>query len=90
MHKNIKIIETLTRYEKVGKSFKQIEKEVREISQQHYENATSTDTIKFFKRLGGTERISRNYTCAGYLIEKITSISPNRENKTIREYQFIY
>jgi len=54
---------------------------------------TSADTLKFFRRLGGTESAQRSYTCAGYVagyvVTKLTSTSPDRQNKTVREFKFI-
>ena len=60
-----------------------------EITTREYRNITEDDTLKFFRRLGGTESAQRSYTCAGYLITKLTSTSPDRQNKTIREFKFI-
>jgi hypothetical protein len=61
----------------------------KEITAQEYRNITEDDTLKFFRRLGGTESAQRSYTCAGYLITKLTSTSPDRQNKTVREFKFI-
>ena len=60
-----------------------------EITTREYRNITEDDTLKFFRRLGGTENAQRSYTCAGYLITKLTSTSPDRQNKTVREFKFI-
>lgn len=38
----------------------------------------------FFRRLGGSERQEKSYTKRGYKVTKITSISPDRNNKTVR------
>lgn len=54
---------------------------------QHY-YATNDDTVKFFRRLGGKETITRAYTCAGYKVVKVVSTSPDKQSKTIREYKF--
>lgn len=48
------------------------------------------DSIGFFRRLGGIERIERNYTCAGYAPVKLTSISPDKKQKTIRKFEYSY
>ena len=64
-----------------------------EITTREYRNITSADTLKFFRRLGGTESAQRSYTCAGYVagyvVTKLTSTSPDRQNKTVREFKFI-
>ena len=55
----------------------------REITIEEYDNIfSSTD---FFKSLGGSERIYKNYTLAGYIPTKLVSISPDEEIKIIRK-----
>ena len=67
-----------------------IEKETKGIiDKRQYNNITNDDTIKFSRRLGGTETIERGYFHCGYLIYKLTSKSPCGQNKTIREFKFI-
>ena len=61
-----------------------------EITGEQYKNATSDDTIRFFRRLGGSETVTRGYTAAGYIITKIVSISPDRQKKTVRDYTINY
>jgi hypothetical protein len=58
------------------------------ITKQQYNNITNEDTIKFFRRLGGSEYIERGYFSCGYGIYKIVSTSPDRQSKTIREFEF--
>jgi len=48
----------------------------------------SDDTLKWFRRLGGSESAQRGYTCRGYRVVKLTSTSPNKQSKTIREFKF--
>ena len=62
--------------------------ETKVIDKVTYNNITDTDTIKFFRRLGGIETVERGYTARGYKIIKISSTSPNREKKTIRQFEF--
>jgi hypothetical protein len=67
-----------------------LEKESKEvINQKQYKNITSDDTLKYFRRLGGTETANRGYFHCGYLIYELTSTSPNKEMKTIRAFNFI-
>jgi len=61
----------------------------RVITEQNYKNIVSNDTVKWFRRLGGSETITRGYTHAGYLVTRLVSTSPNRQSKTIREFNFI-
>lgn len=48
------------------------------------------DSVRFFRRLGGTERIERGYTCAGYKPVKLTSTSPNKIGRTVRKFNYSY
>lgn len=63
-------------------------KEVREITEREYGLLTSNDTCKWFRRLGGSETKLMAYTCNGYKCIKLTSTSPDKQNKTIREFKF--
>ena len=63
-------------------------KEVTTITDKEYHLITNDDTVKWFRRLGGSESLQRTYTCAGYKVYKLTSTSPDRQNKIIREFKF--
>ena len=63
-------------------------KEINEIFEKEYYLTTNNDTIKYFRRIGGTETITRNYTCAGYKVVKIVSTSPDKQTKIVREFEF--
>lgn len=54
------------------------------ISRECYYNMTSKDTIKFFKSLGGTEKVTRK----GGRVVKLVSTSPSGELRTIRTFKF--
>tara|TARA_R110002050_G_scaffold289725_1_gene442658 strand:- start:401 stop:670 length:270 start_codon:yes stop_codon:yes gene_type:complete len=58
------------------------------ITTSQYYNLTKDDTLKWFRRLGGSETAERSYTCRGYNVTKLTSTSPNREIKIIRKFKF--
>jgi hypothetical protein len=60
--------------------------EVSEITQEQYNNITSDDTLKWFRRLGGTETATRGYTERGYNVVKLISTSPDKETRVIREF----
>ena len=59
-----------------------------QITKENYNNITSKETQKWFRRLGGTETAQRSYTCRGYLITRLTSVSPDRQNKSIYQFKF--
>jgi hypothetical protein len=48
------------------------------------------DSVKFFRRLGGTETLVKGYTCAGYNPVKLTSTNPDKTVKTIRKFKYLY
>jgi hypothetical protein len=58
------------------------------ITKENYDNITSKETQRWFRRLGGSETAQKSYTCRGYLITKLTSVSPDRQNKSIYQFKF--
>jgi len=58
------------------------------ITKENYNNIVSKDTQKWFRRLGGSETAQRSYTCRGYLITRLTSVSPDRQSKSIYKFKF--
>ena len=58
--------------------------EISTIDQEEYDNIFSKETQAFFRRLGGYERASKSYTTAGYIVTRLTSISPDKTTKIVR------
>lgn len=54
------------------------------ITEEIYNNMTSKETIKFFRHLGGTEKVTRK----NGKVTKIISTSPSGELRTIRTFKF--
>ena len=65
---------------------KEVEKE--ELTEKAYKLITGDDTLKWFRRLGGTETAQKSYTCRGYNITRLTSISLDRQTKIVRTFKF--
>ena len=65
-----------------------IESTTEVINKEQYNNLICSDTLKFFRRLGGSETVTREYTCSGYNVVKSVSTSPCRELRTIRTFNF--
>ena len=87
-----KITLTTTRYTKktgTKNGWNLVDTETEDVTEQQLKNATGDDTCTWFRRLGGSESLQRCYTCAGYKVYKLTSTSPDRQNKIIREFKFI-
>lgn len=81
-----KIILIQTEYKKNGNKWEEVKQEVKEINKEFYKNVI--ESKKFFTNLGGYERHEKSYTCEGYIVTKVTSISPQKEYKTVRQFNF--
>jgi len=89
MEKNISMTKTHYIKNPNTKTTYLIENVEREnISKKEYNNITSKETQRFFRRLGGSETAQRTYTSKGYLITRLTSISPDRKTKKVYQFKF--
>ena len=61
-----------------------IDKVIKTINEEKYNNMTSKETIKYFRALGGTEKATRK----GGRVTKLVSTSPSGELRTIRTFEF--
>ena len=61
-----------------------LNKVVKTINEEVYNNMTSKETIKFFRGLGGTEKATRK----GGRVTRLVSTSPSGEYRTIRTFEF--
>ena len=88
MYKYHYTIETYSRTES-GKSWKSKPDEVKTgtYTQEQYENCTNEETIKWFRRLGGSEHVTRSYTFAGYIPTRIISSDPSRAIRKVRTFK---
>ena len=82
-----KFTETRTHFVKIGSRWKVVDSKTQDVTKEQHNNATAPETVRFFRNLGGYERVERAYTYAGYIPVKVTSISPDRRERTIREYK---
>jgi hypothetical protein len=88
---NTKILGTLTttKYElKEGTKTVYIayETETGDFIEEHYNNIVQS--APFFRRLGGSETLTRCYTSQGYKVCRLVSKSPCKTMKTIREFNW--
>lgn len=67
-------------------AYQTVETSEKVISEKEYNNII--EASPFFRRLGGSEHHSKTYTCKGYKTYKLSSKSPDRQNKTIRMFDF--
>ena len=61
-----------------------IDKVTKTIDEEKYNNMTSKEAIKYFRGLGGTEKVTRK----GGRVTKLVSTSPSGELRTIRTFEF--
>ena len=80
---------TLLKNPNTKTTFNTLEEVNEVITRERYEMLTSSKTLGWFRATGGTETAERSYTCRGYNITRLTSTSPNRQIKVIREFKFI-
>lgn len=73
-----------TNYRKQGKKWLLDTTETTTVNGTNYNNCI--DAKSFFTNLGGYERHEKSYTSLGNIVTTITSISPNKEDKTVRHY----
>ena len=61
-----------------------LNKVIKTINEEVYNNMTSKEIIKYFKNLGGTEKATRK----GGRVIRLVSTSPSGELRTIRTFEF--
>ena len=61
-----------------------IKEVTKTITKEVYNNITSKETIKFFRKLGGTEKVTHE----GRRVKKLVSTSPSGEQRIIRTFVF--
>ena len=87
--KQYKITLITKKYERTssGKSWKKnpVETDEEIISPKKFELIISS--IPFFRDLGGSERVTKGYTIAGYIPVELSSISPSKETKIVRSFK---
>ena len=63
--------------------------ENKTITETELKNITEKETLKWFKKLGGSESLTMGYTCQGYKPIILKSKSPNKEKMIIREFEYL-
>lgn len=81
---------TYTKKQGFKNAYQLTETEESKIDSLQYSRITSTDTCKWFRRLGGSETATREYTCNGYTVTKLISTSPDKQIKKVREFNFVW
>ena len=71
-----------------SKTWQELELQTKEITTEQYRSITSDETLKFFRRLGGSEYVERGYTSRGYNVVRLLSTSPDKQQRTERIFSF--
>lgn len=50
---------------------------------------TSPDTLRFFRSLGGTERVTYGWTLMGRIVTRLVSTSPDKRTRVIRTFDIV-
>lgn len=61
-----------------------LNKVIKTITEEIYNNITSKETLKYFRNLGGTEKATRK----GGRVAKLVSTSPSGDLRTVRTFEF--
>ena len=83
---NYKLKETRTDFRKIGNKWIETEKITKEVNKDYYNNII---TDSFYHNLSRFIRYTKGYTKAGTLIVKVSAISPDGNEKTVREFEVI-
>lgn len=83
----MKITKTIEYYGRTasGKSWQKnpYKRTVEEIDKRCYDNYVAPEAMRFFG-----SRAEYNYTCAGYLPTRVTSVNPDRTMKVVAKFKF--
>lgn len=52
-----------------------------------HRNITAPDTLKWFRRIGGSEYAVRSYTPVGYIVTRLVSTNPSRTVRKVRKFR---
>lgn len=66
--------------------WQEIKEEDNFINEKQYNNII--EAKRFFQNLGGYEKHNKSYTCRGYRVTEIISISPDKNQKSIYQFEF--
>lgn len=76
---------TIEKYEKRGKRWILVSTAREDVTPAYYFN--TVDAVTWFRGAGGYERVSCGYCVRGYVPLEIASISPDRQEKTVRKFK---
>ena len=72
------------RFDHNTNSYVTIDKVIKTITEELYDNMTSKETIKYFRNLDGTEKVTRKQG----RVTRLVSTSPSGDLRTVRTFEF--
>jgi len=61
--------------------------DVAQSGKDKHRKITSDDTLRWFRRIGGSEYAERSYTPVGYIVTRLVSTSPDHEIRHVRTFR---
>jgi hypothetical protein len=58
------------------------------INEDYYDNLTNPINIKQWRQIGYNYRVTKNYTCRGYKVIKISGFDPKKTTKFVVTFKF--
>ena len=80
------ITATTTNYIKNGSKWIKQDKRTENVTEDYYTNYV--DAKSLFKVIGARETHKKDYTCKGYIVTEVQSISPDRQSKICTQFDF--
>lgn len=59
------------------------------LKKEEYQKFVSNDTVRWFRNLGSKQILSRSFTSFGYQVTKLSSYSPDGEEKNVYNFRFL-
>ena len=84
---DVEITVEIVNYEKRGSRWREVERKTESADWRYYCNVF--DAVPWFRNLGGRETVSCGYTRVGYIPYEVSSISPDKMNKTVRHFRVV-
>jgi len=69
-------------------AWRETERKTADYTEEQHRNFV--EAAPFFRRLGGSETLTRSYTPAGYKVVQVISKSPDRTVKKVTNFKFEY
>ena len=59
----------------------------RQSGEDKHRKITDSDTLQWFRRIGGSEHAERSYTPVGFIVTRLVSSNPDRTVRKVRRFR---